>query len=217
MMTSMYGSDGVSQLCGIKRRLAFAALLSIAVVFGCDGAQSPSEPEPSGARPAASENLIQNGSFERDGEPTLAFWRFGDDNLAMPMNEATPGEGDWSLRLDADWAPTTGFAYVSVPNVRTGDRLELSGFVRALSPEGGGAIVLVIGESLSSRVAKRAGQTTSRTTWTQLRLTETVSLEPGDSVWVVLTSVPTEVVARSALFDGIELVRISTDGAERSP
>ena len=180
----------------------FARLLIVLMSlsgFGCDAPTSP--------RGAAPESLIQNGTFERYGRPTLAEWRFGNRDLASPVHSAPPGHGEWSLRLDADWAPTLGFAYVSVPDVHPGDNLRLSAFVRALPPDGGGGISLVMGRSLwAGRVY---GKGTVDTTWTLLSVEAVVSDDPADSVWVVLSSPHTEVTARSGLFDGVELTRLA--------
>jgi hypothetical protein len=39
-------------------------------------------------------------------------------------------------------------------------------------------------------------------------VTDTLSLEPGDNVWVVLSSPPTELNARAGLFDLVTLERL---------
>jgi hypothetical protein len=161
------------------------------------------------ADPVVSENLLQNGSFEESGQPTLAAWRFGNPDLASTVQPAAPGQGAWSLRLDADWAPTLGYAYASVPSARPGDRLKLSAYVRALAPDGGGVIKIVTGRAPWSRENVEYGAGTASTTWTPLSVDAVASDDPADSVWVVLSSPHTEVTARSGLFDGVTLVRLA--------
>lgn len=177
-------------------------ILVAAFGFGCGAPTSPRM-----ADPVVSENLLQNGSFEESGQPTLAAWRFGNPDLASTVPSAAPGQGAWSLRLDADWAPTLGVAYASVPSARPGDRLRLSAYVRALSPDGGGVIKIVTGRTLGSGVECGAG--TASVNWTRLSAEAVVSDDPADSVWVVLSSPHTEVTVRSGLFDGVTLVRLA--------
>lgn len=177
-----------------------ALLLSAWFEVGCDAPTSP--------RKAVPQNLISNGSFERFGEPTLATWRFGNPNLASAVHSSLPGHGTWSLRLDADWAPTLGFAYVSVPDAHPGDRLKLSAYVRAIPPDGGGVISIAMGRSLWERQVFSAG--TAESTWTLVSVEAVASADPADSVWVVLSSPHTEVTQRSGLFDGVELIRFAS-------
>jgi len=177
------------------------------VLVGTFGCGAPTSPRMADQVPP--DNLLQNGSFEESGQPTLAAWRFGNPDLASAVQSAAPGQGAWSLRLDADWAPTMGYAYASVPNARPGDRLRLSAYVRALSPDGGGVIKIVTGRApwSSANVEYSAG--TASTTWTALSVDVVAPDDPADSVWVVLSSPHTEVTARSGLFDGVQLVRLS--------
>jgi len=178
----------------------FVALVS-SFALGCGGSTSPVAPQ------GQSGGLIQNGSFEHNGEPTLAGWAFGNSELASSARLAPSGEGAWSLRLDADWAPTLGFAYAKVTDVRPGDRLRLSAFVRAVQPngDGGGIIAIVFGDSPMSP-DQVCGAGTSESTWTPVSVEALVP--EGKTVWVLLSSLHTEVTQRSGLFDGVQLVRL---------
>ena len=148
------------------------------------------------------ENLVENGSFEIGGEPSLAGWSFGLSDLARSVHEAPPAGGAWCLELSADWAPTSGFAFVRLKNVREGDVLRLSAFVRAIGANGGGAIELRIG---SSRITRAES---SDTLWTYLSVVDTVGIDQQDSVEVRLTSFITEIVPRIGLFDLVRLERV---------
>ena len=149
-----------------------------------------------------------NGSFEWNGEPTLDGWEFGNPALASLANEAAPCGGEWSLKLTADWAPTLGFAIAPVCNAEDGDVIRLSAYVRAEAQDGGGLIALMVGTwPPLPKMSKSAW--TAETEWTLLSLQDTVSLAEGDTVWVLLSSFPTEIVPRIGLFDVIAVEEVS--------
>jgi len=158
-------------------------------------------------RPATDE-LPFVSSFERNGVPTLEGWRVANPSLATLPHEAAPGGGEWSLGLAADWAPTSGFIFRPMLGVRNGDILLLSTFVRADGQTGGGSIRLSVGPNLFGGHNKFTAS--ASTSWTRLSVQDTVSLAPGDSVWVTLSSFNTEIVARRGRFDLVELKRIGS-------
>lgn len=178
---------------------AVAVLVTLAVVLGCDG---PTQPRGD----SSTADLLPNGSFERDGQPSLEGWRLLKPSLARSVEDAPTGGGVWSLQLDADWAPSLGVAFTAVRGVRTGDRLHLTTTARAANADGGAIVELMTGHVPFSFSTVRWAATSS-TAWTELSVDDTVSLSPGDSVWVVLSSPPTEVVARSGRFDLVKVVR----------
>jgi hypothetical protein len=161
-----------------------------------------------GTEPVESQNLLQNGSFERTGEASLDGWRIANAMLTSTAKEAPPHGGLWSLKLAADWAPTTGFVTAAIPEARNGDILQLSAYVRALPPYGGGTIGLLVGED-SFQIPRHAKWvSTTDTVWTYLSLIDTLSMGEDDSVWVRLSSLATEVTAREGLFDLVSLERL---------
>jgi hypothetical protein len=154
-----------------------------------------------------SEELILDVSFEQGGQPTLEGWRVMNPSLTTLVPEAAPGGGRWSLGLEADWAPTTGFVTRPIPGIEDGDVLRLSAYVRAVDADGGGSIALAVGPSYE--LGGRIGQAcTSSTSWTVLSVQDTVVLAPGDTVWVALSSPHTEVARRQGRFDRVRLTRI---------
>ena len=110
------------------------------------------------------------------------------------------------MGLEADWAPTTGYVTLPIPGIRDGDVLRLSAFVRAVDAEGGGLVGLAVGSRYGQRCDRWAS--TGSTSWKHLIVQDTVSLPPGDTVWVVLSSPHTEVRRRQGRFDLVTLRRI---------
>ncbi len=153
-------------------------------------------------------NLLSNGSFERDGEPTLVGWLVNEDELTELIEEAPPEGGAFCLKLDADWAPTRGYVTALVPEARDGDVLRLSATVRAVGEAGEAVIGIVTGMNPAARdEGHRTLMNSTETDWTRITLTHTVSLSEGESVWVLLSSADTEVAQRTALFDLVTLER----------
>ena len=176
----------VTALC-----LSCLALLSL----GCE----------SSSKPERQKNLISNGSFESRGHPSLAGWELLNPSLAQSEHEGGPGGGSWSLKLTADWAPTTAVAWQKVEGVMSGDVLTLTSFVKA-RPGGGGTMMLASG-SHPQQPARQRSVSSDSTAWVRLALTDTLSLSEGDAVWVVLSSHHTELIPRVGLFDEVRLVR----------
>jgi len=185
----------------MRIRAAFAVALLTTTQLSCsEKVVAPSQPP--------TDQLPFEWSFEQDGQPTLEGWRIGNPSLTTLVREPAPGGGEWSLGLAADWAPTTGFIFRPMLGVRNGDILQLSAFVRAFGQSGGGFIVLSVGPDSRQGRGKWAGS--ASTSWTQLSVQDTVSLAPGDTVWVTLSSPNTEVAARQGRFDLVELRRIGS-------
>lgn len=176
----------VTALC-----LSYLVLLSV----GCE----------SSSKPEGRENMVSNGSFETRGQPSLAGWELLNPSLAQSEHDGGPRGGSWSLRLTADWAPTTAVAWQKVEGVKSGDILTLSSYVKA-HPGGGGSIKLLCGPGPLEPTRHRSVSSAS-TEWVKLALTDTLSLSEGDAVWVVLSSHDTEVLPRVGLFDEVRLVR----------
>ncbi|MCC7142599.1 MAG: hypothetical protein IT349_10920, partial [Candidatus Eisenbacteria bacterium] len=150
--------------------------------------------------PPVEPNLIENGSFERDGQPTLEGWQVQNQALTQLVAGGAPEAGRFALRLEADWAPTTGVVRALLPAVRNGEVLRVSAWIRAESG-GGGAIYLASQSWQSAPVFSDAQE------WTQVALTTPVSLARGDSLWLVVSSLPTEVQPRVGYFDRIRVER----------
>ena len=184
--------------------LIWGMTAALPVAAGCR--QSGLQPDD----PSRSSNLVENGSFEEDGQPTLEGWRVPSPELASLVEEAPSGGGHWSLKLEADWAPTMGYVSAVIPGVQTGDILRLSAQARATSSTGGAVIGIVVGTDVDpdGRRSARFASTTGLN-WTTLTVEETVSVGEGEAVWVLLSSPNTEVSASSGLFDLITVERLS--------
>jgi hypothetical protein len=157
----------------------------------------------------AGQNMLPNGSFERDGQPTLDGWEVNNPALTSLVPGRAPDGGAWALRLEADWAPTTGFVRAPVTGVVPGHSLRLSAWVRGEGDAGGGMIYMTSGPWASEPVVIEAPD------WTPVELIAVPRIRPGDTVWVVLSSLHTEIVPRRGLFDNVVLEDLPVPRARR--
>jgi len=184
--------------------LVWAMIAAVPVVAAC----RQFGPESDGA--SRSSKLVENGSFEsEDGQPTLAGWRVQSPMLTSLVEEAPAGGGRWSLKLEADGAPTMGNVSAVIPGVQDGDILRLSAQARATSSNGGAVIGLVVGPGVEPGQRRQARfASTTGMLWSALSVQATVSVGEGDAVWILLSSPITEMAARSGLFDLITVERL---------
>ena len=85
--------------------------------------------------------------------------------------------------------------------------MRLSAYVRACDEQGGGLIGLQV-TAADGRLRQESFASSENTRWTQVSVTKTLSLEQGDTVWVVLRSPPPELKSRAGLFDLVMLERV---------
>lgn len=160
-------------------------------------------------QPVPEENYLPNGSFETYGAPSLYSWTPANSELVDIVPQPAPRGGFFSLQLTADWAPTSGFVTTTVPDLKDGDIVRLSAYVRARGSEGGGSISVHNGNPSTPAATQSKWASTSDTIWTLLSVTDTLELGPGDSLYVMLSSLVTELRPRVGQFDRVTLVRIS--------
>ena len=155
-------------------------------------------------------NLLLNGSFEVDGNPSLAGWAGIDSVLISLSPEAPPGGGIYCLTLGTSWLPPSSVVWALIPGVKAGEVLVLSATVRTPVWGNGGALALTVGPTpwqWPPRVHGK-GLTFNNTSWSSLSVVDTVSLGPVDSVWVVLQGPACEVcIGGPAQFDLISVRR----------
>jgi hypothetical protein len=192
----------VMRFLRIQVPATFAAVLLASTQLACGKSVVGPNSQPA-------EQLPLEWSFERDSQPTLEGWRIANPSLTSLVREPAPGGGKWSLGLEADWAPTTGFIFRPILGISDGDVLRLTALVRAVDAEGGGSIALSVGPTHWGRSRTKWAFTAS-TSWTTLSVQDTISLEPGDTVWVALSSPNTEITQRQGRFDLVTLERMGS-------
>ncbi len=154
---------------------------------------------------------VINGSFEEGGQPSLEAWTFTCDE-GQPVSSAPPSGGEWSVKLGPGnlQSCSPGLAVQKISGVQHEEVWQLSAWARrdATNPTIARMYFRIVEASGAERVL--SADTTTSTEWTQLTVTDTLHLGPGDSVQVVLdagvTSGPT-ILNSGFDFDLIEMVR----------
>jgi hypothetical protein len=188
-----------------SRMLITVACLActVALSAGCDSTCRPERDAPH----------IANGSFEIKGAPSLAGWTLLNPGGAETFYDGAPGSGSWSLMLHGDAAPTNDVAWQKVGGVADGDVLTLTTYVKGYGRFGRGGIIRLVSGSGPLEGGPHPWAASDSTHWMRLTLTDTLSLSPGDSVWVVLSSIPLPdsiaalMEPTLGLFDDVRVVR----------
>lgn len=133
-----------------------------------------------------SQNLIQNWTFE---DTTLAGWM--NEYCGMSSFQNAPSGGD-VFCVQIPFGNLQGcfpnYVFQVVPNVQSGEIYELSAFVRNTGFQAFGSIKLGKKTSNGTIVANQLKDTTSASTWTQLVIRDSFSLDINDSAVVILES-----------------------------
>ncbi len=139
---------------------------------------------------------IVNGSFEDDGQPSLQGWTFTCDR-GQSLHSAPPDGGDWSLKAGPGNLQSCfpGQAFQTIRGVQSEEVWQLSAWARrdTANPTTASIYFRIVDASGARRAL--SVDTTTSMIWTRLTVTDTLHLNPGDSVQVVLdagvTSGPT--------------------------
>lgn len=177
-------------------------ILLLSLLIGCGDT-------PTGPRQESGGNLLPNGNFEKNGEPTLEGWQATSEDSANLTEDAPPNGGKWSLFRETEWLPAPlGLLSEPLTGFQNNDILRLSGFVRAVGVYGGGYIGLLVGSGSNRSMSKII--TTSEAEWTFLSFDDTLLVTERDSIWVVLDALSTEIAEdpTGALFDLISLEKL---------
>ena len=178
-------------------------ILILSLLIGCSDT-------PTGPSPGSGDNLLPNGSFEKNGEPYLEGWQATHEDSLNLTEEAPPNGGRWSLFRQAEWPPQSyGLLSEPLTGHQDGDLLRLSAFVCAVGGDRGGSIGLLVGHGSYRSISKMI--TTSESEWTFLSIDDTLSVTERDTIWVCLNAMPDEIAVDpiGALFDLISLEKLS--------
>jgi hypothetical protein len=150
--------------------------------------------------------VLLASSFETGGAPSLDGWLVANPAGTSVERDAPAGGGSWAVKLVSNGSPTNTYLYAPLTRLESGDTLLVECFIRALGQAGGGAVELRVGPTVYSPWRKKV--VSYDTLWTRVSITDTVSLAGANIVWLVLTSLDTEVVRRDGLFDLVSVTRL---------
>ncbi len=157
---------------------------------------------PLGIPHGTSANLIKNSSFEENGNPSLSYWYVQEDDSISFSNDTPPGGGNWSICLPAEWfgpLPDSPAYFVPLPPGK--HILELSFYGKFYIINGVAMFILKTDQTRDVTAA----QIVTDTVWTKYTLRDTLVINEGDSLSVVISGGGTENVGGFTCFDRVEL------------
>jgi len=150
--------------------------------------------------PSASSNLLQDPSFESNGQATLNGWVVNDTSIVHFANDAPPDGGKWSVAVNVIWIGPNMFEvpYQKVKLV-SGTKIYTFSFWAKSSTviKGMGSILALKADSIVSYKYVRVEDST----WTNYTIADTISSDQADSLFVTISGGATELAGGKTYFD----------------
>jgi hypothetical protein len=136
--------------------------------------------------PAACLSQVLNGSFETNGQPSLENWSIDCDG--EPFRDAPSGGGIWSLRLETGnfQGCFPGIGCQFIPEFRDGEIWQVSVWARQDERKSAQTSFYLKVFHQKGDATILSVDTTTSAEWTQLTVVDTLALDEGDSVVIVL-------------------------------
>ena len=147
-------------------------------------------------------NLIMNSSFEVNGRLSLKYWHIQDCPKVRFSNDTPLDGGKWSIFLHAEWwgpwpESPSYFVHLS-PGKHI---LKFSLWGKSKTIPGSAFLILKKGDWQKIKARHRIIDTT----WTKYSLIDTLNINEGDSLFVLLYGGGTERIDGITYFDLVEL------------
>ena len=149
-------------------------------------------------------NLVKNSSFELNGDSTTEGWEGASSSNVYRDAPTFAGSGLWCLKLTG--ACAWDYALYLLDSVEDGGIYEFSCWARKEQYGVGGA-----GISFFNKRTRNFGKSTpvlSRN-WTRIGLVDTLSIAPGDSIYVMLQAGGGVIGSCSGYFDLVRVIKIN--------
>jgi hypothetical protein len=136
--------------------------------------------------PAACLSQVLNESFETNGQPSLNHWSISCNGESF--QDAPSGGGSWSLRLETGnfQGCFPGLGSQIIPEFRSGDIWQVSVWARQNEKKLAQTRVYLKVFDRKGDATILSAETTTSAEWTQLTIVDTLALDEGDSVAIVL-------------------------------
>lgn len=154
-----------------------------------------------------SSNLIQNSSFENNGQPTLQSWSMFQNTYQVFVQDVPPNGGQWSIGITPGWIPFIGAVGTLIVGQSGVGIYELTVWMKS-NPERGSAS---FGRHAHDNPWKQVYCDSA--SWVSYSLVDTLSLQPNDTIVVLLSAGSDEVPLGNVLFDLVRLQKIQTMGS----
>lgn len=144
-------------------------------------------------------NLLQNSSFERNGQPDFSGWT-GQGYIIV--NEAPQGGGNHSLELEPLWIPSEGYAENSVTGYKGKYTITLQWMARVQNWHG---TMRLYKKSVGDSLRLLASSQFTNGGWESYSASALTTLQASDSIVVHFSAGSTEVSMGRVFIDMVEL------------
>jgi hypothetical protein len=181
------------------RRVALRGAAVLCALSACSDSDK-NEPE-----------VLFSSSFERNDNPNLDEWSPVGSPEAESVMDAPPGGGLWSVSLIGGNPPSGGLA-TALPDVRNGDLIRVTAYVRSASLFGGADVSLLTDSTADHGYRHVRSRRSTDTAWTRVEFVDTVDARPGDSTWVKLWPLYNPIMGPRGLVDLVKVERLKRRG-----
>ena len=182
----------------IEKSITFILLMSLMV--SCKDNFITPNPEPV--------NLIDNPSFETNGQPSLQSWWISYTVLSNIIQDAPPAGGKFSLELSPGWVPQVCFARAFVSGQSGTGMFKLTACMKNNSHGLLWRAYVSLGHMASNQWVRYKSISSDSTNWTTVSIIDTMLLQASDTLAVQLSGGAAELGFGHTLFDVVSLQRI---------
>jgi len=154
-------------------------------------------------------NLIQNSSFESNGQPSLQSWWVPDTIVSRLVEDAPQSGRKWSLELVPGWIPQQFCARTYLSGQSGTGIYKLTISMKNLTLANMWDPCILLGRIVNNKWTSSKTISTNSTSWQTLSIIDTISLQPNDTLAVQLSGGAGERASGSARFYLVELKRLN--------
>jgi len=185
----------------VKNYFLIFLFIIILNLLGCNENNSPLEVN-------NKTNLIMNSSFEINGQPSLKYWYIQDSSKIGFSNDTPVGGGKWSISIHAEWyGPLPNSPSYFVPLSLGRHILKFSVYAKSKTIHGSAFLILQTGNDREIITQNLI----TDSIWTKYSTIDTLNINEGDSLFVLLYGGGTELIDGITYFDLVELELIDSD------
>ncbi len=177
-----------------KGLIVWHAFMVFALFFACNVVLNPA---------GEVSNLVKNGSFETNGQPSLKYW-MGKDSFSVQFSDNTPKNGgQWSVVLPSHCFEPLNLRLAQFVNLHSGKHiLKLSFWAKGSNLPGRCALIR---ETSDKQLVLEKEIGIQDTNWVQYALLDTIQLNKGEKIYVNLSGGSSEVAGGYTLYDLVSL------------
>ena len=180
----------------MKHEIFFLAFLIILLQLSCQRVKSPLSSQ-------LQKNLVQNGSFEQNGQPSLQYWENVNEKIVEFSKDVPSDGGTWCVVLHPERTGPFHESFFQKISLQPGKYNLALSFYAKKNGNGNGYVQLY--KKKPDGIHSILSVNVTDTTWTHYTQNITVHLATEDTLKILLSGGTTEVVDWKTYFDNVAL------------